>query len=504
MGANKDYDKILEEIINHVKESKPKNKREVYLIKKRVCEKYGLRKIPSDSKLVVRSGLAEFSRKPTRKLSGVSVIAVMTSPAKCPHGRCVFCPGGVEYMTPQSYTGKEPAALRAKMNDYDAYKQVKNRLVQYKNLGQEPSKVELIVMGGTFTSRTKTYQKKFITDCLRAMNNSKTGSLKEMQKLNETALHRCIGLTIETRPDQINHKIVKQLLKYGVTRVELGVQSVYDSVLKKSERGHSVRDTVKATKLLKDAGFKINYHMMTNLPGSGLEKDFEAFKTIFSDKDFMPDMVKIYPTLLIKGTKLYDMYKSGLWTPYSLKDTVELIARIKRIVPSFVRIMRVQRDIPSYLIEQDLKSSNLRELVKREMELRGWRCSCIRCREAGRNKGDTTSAKLRTTKYNASGGVEHFIEYTDHSGILFGFIRLRVINKTVFVRELHVYGEQVPLGGEPLIQHRGIGKLLMNEAEKLAKKVKASKICVISGVGVREYYRKLGYDLEGAYMAKKL
>lgn len=504
MSYNKDYDNAIKDIIKQVKKKKPQNKKELYRIKRVVCKKYKLKGMINDADLFKLSNLSIFSRKPTRMASGVSVIAVMTSPAKCPHGKCVFCPGGVEFMTPQSYTGEEPAARRGKMNKYDAYKQVSNRLKQYKAIGHKPNKIELIIMGGTFTSRKLSYQKKFITDCFLALNNKKKGSLKEMHKLNETAEHRCVGLTIETRPDEINESTIKRMLSYGTTRVELGVQSVYSNVLKKSKRGHTVKDSINATLLLKNSGFKINYHLMTNMPGSDIKKDYKSYNKIFSDKRFKPDMIKIYPTLLIKGTKLYELYKKGKWKPYTLKQTIKLIAKIKKNVPNYVRIMRIQRDIPSYFIEQDLKKSNLRQLVQIYMKKRKWKCNCIRCREAGRNNGNFKNAKIKITKYNASKGDEYFIEYVDNNNILFGFVRARIPNnsKTLFIRELHVYGEQVPIGGKAIIQHKGIGKLLMKKVEQIAKEMEMNKILVISGIGVRGYYKKLGYKLEKSYMSK--
>lgn len=496
--------KIIDEILKTIKVNNVKTKKEAHKIKREISKKYKYKGVISDSDLFIKSKLSVFSRKPSRKLSGVSVVAVMTSPAKCPHGKCVFCPGGVEFMTPQSYTGEEPAALRAKMNEYDAYKQVKNRLEQYYVIGQNPSKVELIIMGGTFTNRRWSYQKKFILDCFNALNSKKSTSLKKAQLLNETALHRCVGLTIETRPDEINKTSIKKMLELGATRVELGVQSVYNNVLKKSKRGHNVRDTIKATKLLKDAGFKINYHMMTNMPGSDLKRDYNCFRKIFNDESFKPDMLKIYPTLLIKGTELYNSYLKGEWKPYSLKQTVNLISRIKRLVPEYVRVMRVQRDIPSFKIVQDLKKSNLRQLVKEEMHNKSWDCKCIRCREAGRKKGNFNTARFKTIKYNASKGVEYFIECVDANKVLFGFVRARIPNnrRIILVRELHVYGEQIPVGEEGDIQHRGVGKELMKHVEKLAKLKKLKKLRVISGVGVREYYRKLGYEKDDFYMSK--
>lgn len=502
MKPNKDSEKAIKEISSLAKNESSKEK--AHSIKRQVMKKYGIAKVISDSDIYLKSGLEVFKRKPSRKLSGVSVVAVMTSPAKCPHGKCVFCPGGVDYNTPQSYTGKEPAALRAESNDYEPYRQVKNRIVQYLSLGQTPSKVELIIMGGTFTARTWTYQKWFIKECFRALNDSKDGNLKEMQKLNETANYRCVGLTIETRPDQIDEKTIKKMLELGATRVELGVQSAYDTVLKASNRGHNSKTSIKATKLLKDSGFKINYHLMTNMPKSNIKLDFESFKKIFSNPDYKPDMIKIYPTLLIKGTKLYSMFEKKEWKPYSQNQTIQLLSRIKRIIPEYIRVMRIQRDIPSYKIEQDLKKSNLRQLVNDYMNSKGWKCRCIRCREAARNLGNINELHYKTIKYLASKSTEYFIEAIDNNNLLFGFIRARINGNKLFIRELHVYGEQAIIGNEGSIQHKGIGKTLLKMAEQLALTNKLKKIIVISGVGVREYYKKQGYSLENYYMVKEL
>ncbi len=500
----KAYEKAIEEIVKIVKQKKINTKKDLLKVKREVCRKYGLDRMISDSEIYAKSNMPIFSRKPSRKASGVSVVAVMTSPAPCPHGRCVFCPGGVTENTPQSYTGEEPAALRAKMNNYDPYKQVQNRIKQYYIIGQKPEKVELIIMGGTFTHRPLSYQEWFIKGCFEGLNGKRAKSLEEAQKINETALHRCVGLTIETRPDEIDKETIERMLRYGATRVELGVQSTYESVLKASQRGHTVKDSINATKLLKNSGFKINYHMMLNLPGSNIEKDFKSFKRLFDDPRFRPDMLKIYPTLLIKGTELYEMYKKGEWKPYTKKEVIKLIARIKTIVPKYVRIMRVQRDVPSFKIEQDLKNSNLRQLVHEELKRMGKRCNCIRCREAGRNKADISSAEIKVMKYRASEGDEYFIEFSDKNDYIFGLVRARIPDNSnnMFIRELHVYGEQVPIGGKGEIQHRGIGRMLMSKAEEIGKERGIKRIDVISGVGVREYYRKLGYKKIGYYMSK--
>jgi elongator complex protein 3 len=364
--------------------------------------------------------------------------------------------------------------------------------------------VELIIMGGTFTSRTWKYQKWFVKECFRALNNSKEGTLKEMQKLNETAKYRCVGLTVETRPDQISKKTIKRMLELGATRVELGVQSAFDELLKASNRGHDSKDSIKATRLLKDSGFKINYHLMTNMIKSTPKLDYSSFKKIFSSTDYLPDMVKIYPTLLIKGTKLYSLFEKKEWVPYTQKQTIRLISRIKRIIPKYVRVMRIQRDIPSYKIEQDLKNSNLRQLINDYMNSKHWKCSCIRCREAARNLGNINELHYETIKYQASKSTEYFIQAVHNNDFLFGFIRARINKKKLLIRELHVYGEQAVIGKEGTIQHKGIGKSLLKLAEQIAAKNKLNEILIISGVGVREYYKKQGYILRNYYMAKSL
>lgn len=429
--------------------------------------------------------------KPVRSLSGVSVVAVMSAPMVCPHGRCVMCPKGEN--APQSYTGFEPASMRARRNEYDPYMQVHGRLKQYYDTGKRPEKVELIVMGGTFPSFPLDYQKSFVNSCLSAMNRypkikpKKQCPLADVQKANESAKIRCVGMTFETRPDWCGKKEVEHILSFGGTRVELGVQTVHDKVLKKIKRMHSVNDSIKATEILKNNGFKVCYHMMLGLPGSDPEKDFESFRIIFENPDFRPDMLKIYPTVVCKGTEIYDWWKAGDYKPYSLKQTTELVKKIKQIVPRHVRIMRIQRDVPATQIVAGIKKTNLREMVKTE-------CQCIRCRQPKDQVPE--NPKILVMEYEASGGREYFIS-CEEKNILFGFCRLRIGEKN-FVRELHVYGPSVPIGEHGEVQHRGIGRQLLQKAEETSD----GKLHVISGIGAREYYRKLGYKREGYYMVK--
>jgi elongator complex protein 3 len=470
-------------------------------------------------------------KRPSRVLSGVTVVAVMTAPYPCPHGKCAYCPGGPEYGTPQSYYGDEPALMRALRVGYDPYEQVRVRLRQYEYLGYRPSKVDLIVMGGTFTALPEHYQEWFVTSLFEAFNRypedrpEKLPSLEEAQLRNETASIRVVGLTFETRPDHISEYVVNRLLYLGGTRVEIGVQSIYDDVLRIVERGHTVKETIKATQLLKDSGFKVVYHIMPGLPGSNFERDLEMVRELFENPDFRPDMLKIYPTLVVKGTKLYQWWVEGRYKALSDEEAVELISEMYRYIPKWVRIMRIQRDLPAQYIEAGPKKGNLRELVELRALSKGIKINEIRFREVGRSlllKGrKLANVEVLVTEYEASGGVEVFISAEDiQNDVLVGLLRLRmpsekafrpeIDSKTAIIRELHVYGPQLPVGEEPRdidTQHLGVGAKLLKKAEEVAySKYDKRKILILSGIGVREYYRKLGYwrEKNSPYMMKLL
>ena len=470
-------------------------------------------------------------RKPTRMLSGVTVVALMTQPYPCPHGRCLYCPGGPSVGSPQSYVKSSPAVARALRVNYHPYEQVRLRLRQYVAMGHKPSKVELIVMGGTFPAMPLDYQEWFIAQALEALNRFPEAApggwvyLEDAMRRNETAAVRCVALTLETRPDYCREEHIDLFLHLGATRVELGVQTIYDEVLKRVRRGHGVRETVEATRLLKDAAYKVTYHMMLGLPGSDPDGDFEAFREIYSNPDFMPDAVKIYPTLVVPSSDLYELWRRGEYQPYDLETLVELLARIKSITPPWVRIIRVQRDVPLSEVAAGPPVGNLREVVWDYMMKRGLKCRCIRCREVGRfalRTGEVPSiedAKLVRRRYEASGGVEEFIFFEDGTrDVLFGFVRLRIPSerpsrweidsRTALIRELHVYGPEVPIGEEEgWWQHRGLGRRLMAAAEEVAaNEYGARRMIVISAVGAREYYRKLGYRVlpDSFYMHKEL
>ena len=446
-------------------------------------------------------------RKRTRSAAGVSVVAVMTSPHQCPHGRCIYCPGGNN--TPQSYTGKEPAALRAEQNDYDPFMQTRARIEQLEKIGHPTDKIELIIMGGTFTAREPSYQKWFVKRCFDGMNNCNGKDLKDAIKQNERAKHRCTGMTVETRPDFFKESEVKRSLEYGATRVELGVQTVYDGILKKIERGHTVNDTVEATELAKEAGFKVCYHIMPGLPFSTMEKDYRCFEKIFNDEKFKPDMLKIYPTLVIKGTKLYDMWTSGEYEPFDEGKAIDLLSKVKKMVPEWVRIQRIERDIPVKMIDAGIKRSDIRLLIQKKMEEEGSNCRCIRCREVGfKNMDKPSKVELKRMDYAASNGKEIFLSYEDvNNDAIIGYLRLRIrMEGDPMIRELKVNGPSIPLGkrNETGWQHRGYGGRLLEESEAITRSLGYNNIWVISGVGVREYYRKFGYCSENNYMKKRI
>lgn len=478
------------------------------------AKKYGLKKIPLTSDIFLALGIdkpPEFLiTKPGRTQSGVTIVAIMTRPGECP-GKCIYCPTWKN--APKSYTGFEPASLRAKRNDFDPRAQIKDRLKQLKSTGHPINKIELIIMGGTFPATSKKYQDFFVNSIFQEITNSKETE-KDLNKLKKKAMtskNRIIGITFETRPDFCDKETIKRMLDYGGTRVELGAQIIDDKVLKLVNRGHQVKEIIKATKDLKDAGFKVLYHVMLGLPGSDYKKDLECFKEIFANPDFRPDMIKIYPCLVIAGTKLEKMYYSGEYKALELEKTVKLIADIKEIVPRWVRIMRIQRDIPATKIIAGIKKSNLRQLVEYELKKRKKECNCIRCKEPKAQLKNTKGYVIKKEEYLASGGKEIFL-YAEKNKYLLGFIRLRfpdkpyikqITKKTAIIRELHVYGQTTAFDDQN-IQHRGIGKKLLEEAESLSKKEGYNKIVVISGVGVREYYKKQGYFLSEPYMVKNI
>ena len=446
-------------------------------------------------------------KKASRTISGVTPVAVMTKPFACP-GKCVYCPSSPE--APKSYTVESPAVLRARSCGFDARKQVEVRLKTLAEMGHARDKIELIIMGGTFLSCPRDYQYEFIKDCYDGLNGATSSSLEEARKLNEDAEHRCVGLCIETRPDFCGEEEIRTMLDFGATRVELGVQTLDDEIHCLTKRGHGVAEVVSATRLLRDCGFKVYYHWMPGLPGSTPEHDLEQSRQLFEDPRFRPDGLKLYPTLVVRGAELENWYRDNHYRPYRDEVMTDLLIAIKVLIPRYVRISRLMRDIPSKFIVAGSRDLAMRGTIRKEMEQAGVRCGCIRCREYGHRRRDgwpVGEPCLTRLDYETLGGKEIFLSYEDENETLFGLLRLRVNGQKAIVRELHIFGPEVPLGKrlEQGAQHHGLGEGLLREAERIAgEDFKAPRLSVLSGVGAREYYRSLGYRLEGAYMVKDL
>lgn len=529
-------------------------------LKVRLVKKHNLKVVPTDVDIFLKTGVF-LQTKPMRTLSGVAPLALMTAPFACPHGKCVYCPGGPNSAfgdVPQSYTGHEPSTLRGIRNFYDPYLIVFNRLEQFVVTGHLPQKTEIIVQGGTFPALPLEYQDGFITYALKAMNDfgdkfydgkqvrwnefkeffelpgeigraerTKSIHAKELamkgettlqkeQDRNETSKIRCVALCVETKPDWCFEEHIDQMLRLGTTRVEMGVQCLREEVMKSTHRGHTLEDVKKATELMRNSLLKVGYHMMPGLPGMTKKMDKQDYETLFNDPAYLPDAIKIYPTSVMKGTGLHGIWKAGKYTPLSADEAADIIVEAKKHIPTWCRVMRVERDIPSTVIDAGPKMTNMRQLVEQKMNALGRKCRCIRCREPRHQDVDWKSVKLIRIDYEASGGKEVFLSYEDtKNDLLLGFCRLRIVPQShrpeippnsAGIRELHVYGSAAPLGdvGES-VQHKGLGKKLMAKAEAIAKEeFNCKKMLVIAGVGVRAYYYALGYVRNGVYVSKNL
>jgi len=475
--------------------------------------------------------LPKIKAKPVRTASGIVVVAVMCKPHRCPHiamtgNICVYCPGGpdsdFEYST-QSYTGYEPTSMRAIRARYNPYLQTKHRLEQLKQLGHNIDKIEFIVMGGTFMSLPETYRDYFIRSLHDACSGHTSSNVAEAVKYSECSKTKCIGITIETRPDYCLKVHLSDMLAYGCTRLEIGVQSVFEDVARDTNRGHTVKAVTESFRMAKDSGFKVVSHMMPNLPNVDLERDLNQFKEFFENPEFRPDGLKLYPTLVIRGTGLYELWRTNRYVSYSPSVLVDLVARILALVPPWTRVYRVQRDIPMPLVTSGVEHGNLREHALARMRDLNLECRDVRTREVGiqeiHNRIKPEQVELIRRDYVGNDGWETFLSYEDpEQDILIGLLRLRKCTKETFrpelklgqvsiVRELHVYGSVVPVHAKDpsKFQHQGYGMMLMEEAERIALEEHGSwKISVISGVGTRNYYRKLGYELDGPYMSKNL
>lgn len=555
---------IYDEIIEKIKDRNP-DKDEIRELKQEITVKHNQDDPPSNFDILLRAEEDDFEAlrekllsKPIRTASGVAPVAIMTKPHNCPHGQCTFCPGGVNSPygdVPQSYTGEEPTTMRAIRNEYDPYLQVFNRLEQYVVTGHNFDKVELIIMGGTFPSLSKYYQNEFIAGAFQAMNDfsemfykennkfdikkfreffelpgdleseerkerihskllDKKGELdlKEAKIKNEDSKVRCVALCIETKPDWAKLEEGNRMLKQGCTRVEVGVQTVYDEVLEEIHRGHDIEDTKESFRILKDLGFKVSAHYMPGLPSTTEKEDIQGFRKLFESSDFRPDMLKIYPCMVAPGTALYQQWKQGNFEPLTAEQAAERISKMKEYVPRYCRIQRIQRDVPTKEWAAGVEFTNLRQHIHQKYNPE---CECIRCREPAKGELSLENIGLNINQYKASKSQEYFISFNDNDNdTILGFSRLRfpsqqlreeITENSAMIRELHVYGQAAALNEEEgKVQHRGYGKKLMNKAEEIAKENNKEKILVISGVGVRNYYRKLGYEKDGPYMSKKL
>jgi len=478
-----------------------------------------------------RETLRRLQMKPTRTISGVAPVTVLTKPYPCP-GKCIFCP--TDARMPKSYLHDEPGAMRAEMHAFDPYNQTFARIKAFEDLGHSAKKVELLILGGTWSSYKRDYQEWFIQRCMDAMNGRDSSSLEEAQIWNETSKHRNVGLVIETRPDHINPDEIRWLRRLGVTKVQMGAQSLDDHVLDLNKRGHTVEQTRQAVTMLKAAGFKIVLHWMPNLLGATPESDRADYLKLWSDVALRPDELKIYPCSLLANAELYEYWQRGEYHPYSDEELIDLIADSMARTPRYCRINRVIRDIPAPNIVAGSKRSNMRQDADREMHKRGLRCECLRCREVRGSSVNANELRLDVMKYETRFGMENFISFVTRDDKVAGFLRLSLpdltpnpspndkehernlvrgarlglpeIENAAMIREVHVYGPSLGLGDESEgeAQHVGVGLNLINAAQELAASAGFKKLAVISAIGTRPYYRKRGFEIDGLYMTRNL
>jgi len=520
--------KAVSFIAGRIGEGGAPNREGVERLKKQAAREFSLDRYVSNSEILAalpRSVMPSFQEMlrvhPRRSASGIVVVTAFTKPLPCPHGTCVFCPGGPRFGTPQSYLKDSPGMRSALAAGFDPAEQVRRCLAKYEANGHETGKVETIIEGGTFIADPRDYQLSFVKGVYEGLNGRSSPTLAGAQRANERCASRCVGLTIETKPDRCRPEDVDLMLTYGVTRLEVGVQSLHDATLAGSNRGHTADDAAGALKVARDAGLKVTAHMMPGLPGATPSEDLEDLRRLFEEDEFRPDMTKLYPTLVVEGTALERLRAAGKYEPYDLETVVELLSEMKGFVPRWHRIMRIQREIPAYEISGGVKNGNLRELVRERAREKGRPCRCIRCREVA--LGDPSAMdggdelKYTEERYSASGGTEVFgsFEY-GKSGLIAGFVRLRFpsesahrreLRNSAVVRELRVYGRAVGVGSRRANawQHRGLGASMMKSMEERARgELGQGRILVTSAVGTRNYYRRLGYRRLGPYMAKRL
>ncbi|PCI25034.1 tRNA uridine(34) 5-carboxymethylaminomethyl modification radical SAM/GNAT enzyme Elp3 [Candidatus Peregrinibacteria bacterium] len=483
--------------------------------------------------------LRVISRRKVRSESGVTVITCLTKPMGCP-GKCIYCPS--EPNMPKSYLSNQPAAMRAVLNRFDPFAQVQNRLASLMATGHNTSKIEIIIIGGTWGALPDSYKEEFMTGIYNGLNQKievseirQKAEFFEVPKIeqllndpldvaiakNETSEYRCVGLTVETRPDWVTEKEIIQMRDFGVTRVEMGVQSLDDEVQILTKRGHDIQAVRDATKLLRDSAIKIGYHLMPGLPGSTLEIDMNALRETFSDPDFRPDWLKLYPCMVTKFSDLEEWFNDGRFKPLTEVELIPLLTEMMKVVPRYLRLTRMIRDIPSQSIQGGCKTINLRQIVEQKMAKEGIICEDIRSREIKTASLSADDVELRSLRYKAGDGEEIFLTFDQiKEDKLISLLRLRIpsyhfsgekpflseLEGCSFIREVHTYGLLTKIGAlDGNSQHFGFGRRLLAEAERITKEeFGMSRIAVIAGVGVREYYKKFGYEKKGTYMVKEL
>ncbi|MBN1484896.1 MAG: tRNA uridine(34) 5-carboxymethylaminomethyl modification radical SAM/GNAT enzyme Elp3 [Chloroflexia bacterium] len=471
---------------------------------RQLCRREGQ---PPDPEIIHRLRI-----KPTRSISGVTPVAVMTEPYPCP-GHCIFCPSAEGF--PTSYLPGEPSAQRGRQSDYDPFEQTAGRISALQFTGHSVDKIELIVQGGSWSAYPPDYQEWFVRRCLEAMNGVPADSLEQAQRRNERADHRNVGLDVETRPDLITVEEVRRLRRLGVTKVQLGLQCLDDRILDLNRRGHGTAEIRRAMRLLRLAGFKIVVHWMPNQLGATPEGDWQDFQRLWDDPAIRPDELKIYPTALLADTELYRYWQRGQYAPYDLDTMTRLLADCKEIIPPYCRVNRLMRDIPSPLILAGVRKSNLRQIVQQRLEREGRRCRCIRCREIRGQRLDPDSLELERVAYATDATDEIFLQYVDDEGRLAGFLRLSLPREPApleelagcaVIREVHVYGPALDLESKRpgAAQHAGLGTQLLEEAARLARQADYGRLAVIAAIGTRPYYRERGFTLGELYMARYL
>ena len=451
--------------------------------------------------------------KPVRTLSGVTTVTVLTKPYPCP-GKCIFCPTDVRM--PKSYLPDEPGARRGLEHDFDPYDQTKARITALEAVGHPADKIELLILGGTWSAYRRDYQEWFIRRCFDAMNGFESLTLEAAQRHNETARHRNVGLVIETRPDHLDPDEIAWLRRLGVTKVQVGVQSCDDEILALNQRGHTMEETRRGVALLRAAGFKIVLHWMPNLLGATLASDRIDFTRLWDG--LCPDEIKIYPNQLLANAELYEYWRRGEFQPYSTEELIELIADLKPTIPRYCRVNRIIRDIPSTNVVEGNKRTSLRQDVQDELRRRGQRCECIRCREVRNQQVNVETLRHHDLIYSADGAVEHFLSYVTPGDHLAGFLRLSLprpdapqtsladLQAAAVIREVHVFGQSLPVGMEEngAAQHAGLGTSLLQRAEEIAREHGYTRLAVISAIGTRRYYLQRGFEMGELYLVKNL